>query len=154
MSLAAYCVMCCRRLGTSTPPPKSNTYWKDISEYSLNNNIFLEKQWPVSKFIGWSTNIYLTHDKSQICVCLFYTNGPPQICRPRAMHNCFFLGIFSFPYASCQIHVLPSELSLSIMAFLFSSYLLCSCKTRYQACIKFWEFSGKPGGCCACFAGA
>lgn len=30
MSLAAYCVMCCRRLGTSTPPPKNNTYWKDI----------------------------------------------------------------------------------------------------------------------------
>ncbi|XP_036103741.1 protein SERAC1 [Molossus molossus] len=30
MSLAAYCVICCRRIGTSTPPPKSNTYWKDI----------------------------------------------------------------------------------------------------------------------------
>ncbi|XP_054578425.1 protein SERAC1 isoform X1 [Eptesicus fuscus] len=30
MSLAAYCVICCRRMGTSTPPPKSNTYWKDI----------------------------------------------------------------------------------------------------------------------------
>lgn len=29
MSLAAYCVMCCRRLGTSAPPPKS-TYWQDI----------------------------------------------------------------------------------------------------------------------------
>ncbi|XP_066229026.1 protein SERAC1 isoform X1 [Saccopteryx leptura] len=30
MSLAAYCVICCRRIGTSTPPPKGNTYWKDI----------------------------------------------------------------------------------------------------------------------------
>ncbi|KAF6116067.1 serine active site containing 1 [Phyllostomus discolor] len=30
MSLAAYCVICCRRMGTSSPPPKSNTYWKDI----------------------------------------------------------------------------------------------------------------------------
>ncbi|XP_016056176.1 PREDICTED: protein SERAC1 isoform X1 [Miniopterus natalensis] len=30
MSLAAYCVICCRRIGTSAPPPKSNTYWKDI----------------------------------------------------------------------------------------------------------------------------
>ncbi|XP_058390059.1 protein SERAC1 isoform X1 [Diceros bicornis minor] len=30
MSLAAYCVVCCRRIGTSTPPPKSNTYWRDI----------------------------------------------------------------------------------------------------------------------------
>ncbi|XP_004440766.1 PREDICTED: protein SERAC1 [Ceratotherium simum simum] len=30
MSLAAYCVICCRRIGTSTPPPKSNTYWREI----------------------------------------------------------------------------------------------------------------------------
>ncbi|XP_023613964.1 protein SERAC1 isoform X4 [Myotis lucifugus] len=30
MSLAAYCVVCCRRMGTSTPPPKSSTYWRDI----------------------------------------------------------------------------------------------------------------------------
>ncbi|XP_024407767.2 protein SERAC1 isoform X1 [Desmodus rotundus] len=30
MSLAAYCVICCRRIGTSNPPPTSNTYWKDI----------------------------------------------------------------------------------------------------------------------------
>ncbi|XP_036269361.1 protein SERAC1 isoform X3 [Pipistrellus kuhlii] len=30
MSLAAYCVVCCRRMGTSTPPPKSSTSWKDI----------------------------------------------------------------------------------------------------------------------------
>nr|XP_058939524.1 protein SERAC1 isoform X5 [Kogia breviceps] len=30
MSLAAYCIICCRRIGTSTPPPKSNTYWRDV----------------------------------------------------------------------------------------------------------------------------
>uniref|UniRef100_A0A8C5VAW5 Protein SERAC1 n=1 Tax=Microcebus murinus TaxID=30608 RepID=A0A8C5VAW5_MICMU len=30
MSLAAYCVICCRRIGTSTPPPKKDTYWRDI----------------------------------------------------------------------------------------------------------------------------
>ncbi|XP_055289058.1 protein SERAC1 isoform X2 [Moschus berezovskii] len=30
MSLAAYCVICCRRMGTSTSPPKSSTYWRDI----------------------------------------------------------------------------------------------------------------------------
>ncbi|XP_059885690.1 protein SERAC1 isoform X1 [Delphinus delphis] len=30
MSLAAYCIICCRRMGTSTPPPKSNTYWRDV----------------------------------------------------------------------------------------------------------------------------
>ncbi|XP_046526369.1 protein SERAC1 isoform X2 [Equus quagga] len=30
MSLAAYCVICCRRIGTSTPSPKSNTYWRDV----------------------------------------------------------------------------------------------------------------------------
>ncbi|XP_016018243.1 protein SERAC1 isoform X1 [Rousettus aegyptiacus] len=30
MSLAAYCVICCRRIGTSTSPPKSSNYWKDI----------------------------------------------------------------------------------------------------------------------------
>ncbi|EPQ11853.1 Protein SERAC1 [Myotis brandtii] len=30
MSLAAYCVVCCRRMGTSTPPPKSSTYWREI----------------------------------------------------------------------------------------------------------------------------
>uniref|UniRef100_A0A2K5R768 Protein SERAC1 n=3 Tax=Cebus imitator TaxID=2715852 RepID=A0A2K5R768_CEBIM len=30
MSLAAYCVICCRRIGTSTSPPKSDTYWRDI----------------------------------------------------------------------------------------------------------------------------
>ncbi|KAF6116068.1 serine active site containing 1 [Phyllostomus discolor] len=34
MSLAAYCVICCRRMGTSSPPPKSNTYWKDINPFS------------------------------------------------------------------------------------------------------------------------
>ncbi|XP_063522843.1 protein SERAC1 isoform X5 [Pongo pygmaeus] len=31
MSLAAYCVICCRRIGTSTSPPKSGTHWRDIS---------------------------------------------------------------------------------------------------------------------------
>ncbi|XP_058291614.1 protein SERAC1 isoform X2 [Hylobates moloch] len=30
MSLAAYCVICCRRIGTSTSPPKSGTHWRDI----------------------------------------------------------------------------------------------------------------------------
>ncbi|XP_045400595.1 protein SERAC1 isoform X3 [Lemur catta] len=30
MSLAAYCVICCRRIGTSTPPPKRDTYWREI----------------------------------------------------------------------------------------------------------------------------
>ncbi|XP_037376493.1 protein SERAC1 isoform X2 [Talpa occidentalis] len=30
MSLAAYCVICCRRVGTSTPPPERNTYWRDV----------------------------------------------------------------------------------------------------------------------------
>ncbi|XP_064454372.1 protein SERAC1 isoform X4 [Mirounga angustirostris] len=30
MSLAAYCVICWRRLGTLTPPPKTTTYWRDI----------------------------------------------------------------------------------------------------------------------------
>ncbi|XP_058145604.1 protein SERAC1 isoform X3 [Dasypus novemcinctus] len=30
MSLAAYCVTCCRRIGTSTPLPKSRTYWREI----------------------------------------------------------------------------------------------------------------------------
>ncbi|XP_071468980.1 protein SERAC1 isoform X2 [Marmota flaviventris] len=30
MSLAAYCVICWRRIGTSTPPPKSFTYWREI----------------------------------------------------------------------------------------------------------------------------
>ncbi|XP_001093884.5 protein SERAC1 isoform X1 [Macaca mulatta] len=30
MSLAAYCVICCRRVGTSTSPPKSGTHWRDI----------------------------------------------------------------------------------------------------------------------------
>uniref|UniRef100_A0A8C0KUE7 Protein SERAC1 n=1 Tax=Canis lupus dingo TaxID=286419 RepID=A0A8C0KUE7_CANLU len=30
MSLAAYCVICCRRIGTSIPPLKSITYWRDI----------------------------------------------------------------------------------------------------------------------------
>uniref|UniRef100_G3S877 Protein SERAC1 n=1 Tax=Gorilla gorilla gorilla TaxID=9595 RepID=G3S877_GORGO len=35
MSLAAYCVICCRRIGTSTSPPKSGTHWRDISKGSL-----------------------------------------------------------------------------------------------------------------------
>ncbi|XP_004628565.1 protein SERAC1 isoform X2 [Octodon degus] len=30
MSLAAYCIICCRRLGTSTPSSKKRTYWRDI----------------------------------------------------------------------------------------------------------------------------
>ncbi|KAG3290503.1 protein SERAC1 isoform X5 [Ictidomys tridecemlineatus] len=30
MSLAAYCVICWRRIGTSTPPPRSFTYWRQI----------------------------------------------------------------------------------------------------------------------------
>ncbi|XP_003792455.1 protein SERAC1 isoform X1 [Otolemur garnettii] len=30
MSLAAYCVICCRRIRTFTPPPKRDTYWRDI----------------------------------------------------------------------------------------------------------------------------
>ncbi|MBZ3871296.1 Protein SERAC1 [Sciurus carolinensis] len=30
MSLAAYCVICCRRIGTCTPPSKSRTYWREI----------------------------------------------------------------------------------------------------------------------------
>ncbi|PNI35457.1 SERAC1 isoform 5 [Pan troglodytes] len=30
MSLAAYCVICCRRIGTSTSPPKSGTHWREI----------------------------------------------------------------------------------------------------------------------------
>ncbi|XP_073075938.1 protein SERAC1 isoform X2 [Manis javanica] len=30
MSLAAYSVICCRRIGTSTPPPKTSTYWRDF----------------------------------------------------------------------------------------------------------------------------
>uniref|UniRef100_A0ABI7YLZ3 Protein SERAC1 n=1 Tax=Felis catus TaxID=9685 RepID=A0ABI7YLZ3_FELCA len=30
MSLAAYCIICCRRIGASTPPPQSTTYWRDI----------------------------------------------------------------------------------------------------------------------------
>uniref|UniRef100_A0A8C0D633 Protein SERAC1 n=1 Tax=Balaenoptera musculus TaxID=9771 RepID=A0A8C0D633_BALMU len=30
MSLAAYCIICCRRMGTSTPPPKSTTHWRDV----------------------------------------------------------------------------------------------------------------------------
>jgi len=30
MSLAAYCVICWRRIGTLTPPPKTTTYWRDI----------------------------------------------------------------------------------------------------------------------------
>nr|XP_005552262.1 PREDICTED: protein SERAC1 isoform X4 [Macaca fascicularis] len=30
MSLAAYCVICFRRVGTSTSPPKSGTRWRDI----------------------------------------------------------------------------------------------------------------------------
>ncbi|XP_030785255.1 protein SERAC1 isoform X2 [Rhinopithecus roxellana] len=30
MSLAAYCVICCRRIGTSTSPLKSGTRWRDI----------------------------------------------------------------------------------------------------------------------------
>uniref|UniRef100_A0A8C3TIX2 Protein SERAC1 n=1 Tax=Chelydra serpentina TaxID=8475 RepID=A0A8C3TIX2_CHESE len=31
MSLAAYCVFCCRRIGTSSPTAKSDLPWKDIS---------------------------------------------------------------------------------------------------------------------------
>ncbi|XP_077611249.1 protein SERAC1 [Crocuta crocuta] len=30
MSLAAYCIICCRRIGTSAPPPQSTAYWRDI----------------------------------------------------------------------------------------------------------------------------
>ncbi|XP_007943469.1 protein SERAC1 [Orycteropus afer afer] len=30
MSLAAYCVTCCRRMGSSAPSPKSDTYWREI----------------------------------------------------------------------------------------------------------------------------
>ncbi|KAG8522402.1 Protein SERAC1 [Galemys pyrenaicus] len=30
MSLAACCVICCRRVGTSAPPPERNTYWRDV----------------------------------------------------------------------------------------------------------------------------
>uniref|UniRef100_A0A8C0XS52 Protein SERAC1 n=1 Tax=Castor canadensis TaxID=51338 RepID=A0A8C0XS52_CASCN len=30
MSLGAYCVIYCKRIGTSTSPPKSHTYWRDI----------------------------------------------------------------------------------------------------------------------------
>ncbi|KAM6185321.1 protein SERAC1 isoform 2-T2 [Rhynchocyon petersi] len=30
MSLAAYCVICCRRMGTSPPSPTSDTYWRQI----------------------------------------------------------------------------------------------------------------------------
>ncbi|XP_047715924.1 protein SERAC1 isoform X4 [Prionailurus viverrinus] len=30
MSLAAYCIICCRRIGASTPAPQSTTYWRDI----------------------------------------------------------------------------------------------------------------------------
>ncbi|XP_058591763.1 protein SERAC1 isoform X3 [Neofelis nebulosa] len=30
MSLAAYCIICCRRIGASTPPPQSTTCWRDI----------------------------------------------------------------------------------------------------------------------------
>ncbi|XP_054991989.1 LOW QUALITY PROTEIN: protein SERAC1 [Sorex araneus] len=29
MSLAAYCIICCRRIRTSAPPAKSRTYWRD-----------------------------------------------------------------------------------------------------------------------------
>ncbi|XP_037676468.1 LOW QUALITY PROTEIN: protein SERAC1-like [Choloepus didactylus] len=31
MSLAAYCVICCRRIGTSTSPATRDTYWREIS---------------------------------------------------------------------------------------------------------------------------
>nr|KAF6463078.1 serine active site containing 1 [Molossus molossus] len=44
MSLAAYCVICCRRIGTSTPPPKSNTYWKDIRSLFLTYEVLALKK--------------------------------------------------------------------------------------------------------------
>ncbi|KAF6116069.1 serine active site containing 1 [Phyllostomus discolor] len=44
MSLAAYCVICCRRMGTSSPPPKSNTYWKDISSLFLTYEVLALKK--------------------------------------------------------------------------------------------------------------
>uniref|UniRef100_A0A8D0UYY8 Protein SERAC1 n=1 Tax=Sus scrofa TaxID=9823 RepID=A0A8D0UYY8_PIG len=34
MSLAAYCVICCRRMGTSAPPLKSHTYWREIRKFN------------------------------------------------------------------------------------------------------------------------
>ncbi|XP_034621204.1 protein SERAC1 isoform X2 [Trachemys scripta elegans] len=34
MSLAAYCVFCCRRIGTSGPTTKSDLLWKDIRKFS------------------------------------------------------------------------------------------------------------------------
>ena len=70
MSLAAYCIICCRRIGASTPPPQSTTYWRDISEYTFNNSISY----------GNSDRI------------IFYTSGAPQICGPRAM-PCIFLSL-------------------------------------------------------------
>uniref|UniRef100_A0A673T255 Protein SERAC1 n=1 Tax=Suricata suricatta TaxID=37032 RepID=A0A673T255_SURSU len=34
MSLAAYCVICCRRIRTSAPPPQSTASWRDINPFS------------------------------------------------------------------------------------------------------------------------
>lgn len=34
MSVAAYCVFCCRKIGTSGPAPKQQLPWNDISKYS------------------------------------------------------------------------------------------------------------------------
>ncbi|XP_032953836.1 protein SERAC1 isoform X3 [Rhinolophus ferrumequinum] len=65
MSLAAYCVMCCRRLGTSTPPPKSNTYWKDIrniikftGSLILGGSLFLTYEiWALKKSLTLDTQV-------------------------------------------------------------------------------------------------
>uniref|UniRef100_A0A2K5NDD4 Protein SERAC1 n=1 Tax=Cercocebus atys TaxID=9531 RepID=A0A2K5NDD4_CERAT len=45
MSLAAYCVICCRRVGTSTSPPKSGTRWRDIRT--------VIELWPGSLFLTY-----------------------------------------------------------------------------------------------------
>lgn len=93
MSLAAYCIICCRRIGASTPPPQSTTYWRDISEYSFNNSIsYGNSDRIMAEFPRGFTKSYLIRGKSHICFCIFYTNGAPRICGPRAM-PCIFLSL-------------------------------------------------------------
>ncbi|XP_022376695.1 protein SERAC1 isoform X4 [Enhydra lutris kenyoni] len=65
MSLATYCIICCRRIGTLTPPPKSTTYWRDIrnvikftGSLILGGSLFLTYEvWALKKSLTLDTQV-------------------------------------------------------------------------------------------------
>ncbi|XP_059257332.1 protein SERAC1 isoform X2 [Mustela nigripes] len=65
MSLAAYCIICCRRIGTLTPPPKSTTYRRDIrnvikftGSLILGGSLFLTYEvWALKKSLTLDTQV-------------------------------------------------------------------------------------------------